>query len=154
MTGVIRRATPEDAPAIGALWFRMILEENPDATPDPVLWVRNEVGYLNCPSYYEYVAVEDNMIVGFNAGLLRMDPETGLMFIAGGSFYVLPEYRGSGAGYQLHKNSIKVARELGAHFIRRHISAGSPKMLRRAAKRGDKIKGYAVDENIRGIRRK
>jgi hypothetical protein len=149
----IRKATSSDIPVIGLLWRYLVLEENPGAQPDVKRWCDIQVGLFKLKNYYIFVTEEDGKVVGFNNGLFLYDLETNQPYIEGGNFYVLPEYRKGSSGMKLHRNSLNVAKQLKAKYLRRKVSVNNKRMMERLTDNLGKkhfIKEYIVDEMIGG----
>jgi GNAT superfamily N-acetyltransferase len=152
---MIRRATINDIPAIGRLWASLVIEENPGAHPDIERWCEIQKDLFNLKNYHVFVTEEDGQVVGFNNGLVLTDLETGDIYVDGGNFYVLPEYRKGSSGMKLHRNSLNMARVVNAKYLRRKVSANNKRMMERLNDSLGKthfIKEYIVDEMIGGER--
>jgi GNAT superfamily N-acetyltransferase len=147
---MIRRATEYDVTTMAILWRELVLEENPKANPDCDQWAKSQRTLMSLPNYYAFVAEENDHIVGFNNGLLIIDPETREKYIEGGQFYVLPEYRKGSAGMRLHRNSFKLGKELGAKWLRRKVSINNKRMVERCIRKY-RVKEYVVDEPLGGM---
>ena len=148
---MIRRAIVNDIPAIGKLWACLVLEENPGSHPDIGRWCEIQKDLFKLKHYHIFVTEEDGKVVGFNNGLVLTDLETGETYVDGGNFYVLPEYRKGSSGMKLHRNSLNVARDVKAKYLRRKVSANNKRMMDRLTNSLGKthfIKEYIVDEMI------
>lgn len=151
----LRPATIDDILDMSKLWVALVMEENPNANPDSQRWIDIERKMFDLKDYYAFVVEENGNVVGFNDGLLLTDLETNEPYIQGGSFYVLPQYRKGPCGIKLHRNSFQVARNIGAKFLRRKVSANNKRMVDRFIKMDGKkhfIKEYIVDEMIGGTK--
>jgi GNAT superfamily N-acetyltransferase len=147
----LRRAIIDDLLAMGRLWKALVIEENPTSNPDVERWSELQRRMFKMPDYYAYVVEDDRVVVGFNNGLVLKDFENGDIYVDGGNFYVLPEYRKGAAGAMLHRNSFEIAKKLGAKWLRRKVSANNERMVRRfLTSKKCILKEYIVDEMIGG----
>jgi GNAT superfamily N-acetyltransferase len=151
MSEVIRQATQNDIIPMAVMWAELCMEENPESRPDVERWSAMQRELMRLSSYYAFVVEKDGDIVGFNNGLVLTDIQSGFRYVEGGSFFVMPEHRGGQAGAMLHRKSYEVAKELGAKFLRRKVSAANERMVRRFQENKSGkyfLREYIVDEII------
>ena len=144
----IRRGLLEDVPTVAGMWAKIVIGEDKNATPNEDLYIKQSERLVKIPNYYLYLAEVNGEIVGFNDGIVSVDPSNSQKYVAGRHFYVTPEHRKTGVAQALHKNSQDVARELGATVIRRYIRPDKVQFL---LSKGHVIKEYVVDEYIQEV---
>ena len=122
MSVLVRPGEPEDIDAAVAIFARCGLAQHPDR-PTPQARVDEVRATLDAPSTWMFVAVEDEVIVGFAAAMQSRELEGAGEIIPGQCYldliFVAPEQWASGIGSLLLDTVIADAR--GRGFSRIHL---------------------------------
>jgi len=111
----IRQAHISEIQTIADLWLKMVIEINPERTPNKNWWMEDAVRLINKPErYLIYVLLEDYRIVGFVDFQFIRNAHTGKREMFAPCYYILPQYRGTKVTRKALKEIIdKVAIERG-----------------------------------------
>lgn len=145
-TVTVRRGTYHDIPEVSKMWAQIVIGEDKTATPSEVIYCDQAYKLMTIDQYYLFVAEIGGEIVGFNDGIVAVDPADGQTYIAGRHFYVKPIHRNGTVGKLLHKNSVDAARRVGAKLIRRNIRIDKAENM---LSKGHTLREYVIDEYIK-----
>ena len=125
----IRRAVPEDLPAMTEIYNEAILtttatfDTQPRSVSERAEWFR-----AHDDRHPILVATVDGKVVGWSS-LSRWSEREAYDVTAETSFYVKREYRGRGIGRELKEQTIEEARRIGYHSLIARVAEGSDESL-------------------------
>lgn len=111
---MIRFAEKEDITAVSRLWVKMVNELSPEWTPDRQAWVELSSSLFETGLYRICIAEDRGKVVGFLDGMFFYEPAESKTIGYGKSFYILPEYRGTGISQDLYSKLVSFGAENGA----------------------------------------
>lgn len=109
--------TVEDLHAVADLWTGMVKEKEPDANPDPDVWVEYNKLSMASGSYLLVVAKQEGRLIGFADGYAMLDPVSNKVKGSAQHLLVLPEYRGGTVGGRLIRQLVQRAASLGSTVL-------------------------------------
>jgi len=125
----IRRAVPEDLPAMTEIYNEAILtttatfDTQPRSVSERAEWFR-----AHDDRHPILVATVEGKVVGWSS-LSRWSEREAYDVTAETSFYVKREYRGRGIGRELKEQTIEEARRIGYHSLIARVAEGSDESL-------------------------
>lgn len=133
---IIRSAKPGDVDAVSHLWealveyHRVLDADLPPATPEGAMrYARRILDHLDDPSAKIFVAIRDNVVVGYVLGVVvdlapEMFQQEPSGFLA--DIYVDEKQRRTGVGRALVEALTAWFRERGLHYFEWHAAARNP----------------------------
>lgn len=94
----------------------MVKEIKPEANINKDWWIQYQKEIMKTNIYYAFVAVCEDVIVGFITGIVYPDPIDGCLVGLGQEFYIVPEFRKSGISEILYKELLASGKAHGAKF--------------------------------------
>lgn len=144
----VRRAEPDDAPAIAEIYNQAIQEGISTYDAFHVGADRYVEYFANDSRYGMTVAEEDSQVIGW-ASVSPISPRWAYRYTAVGSYFVHRNFRGKGVGNELKRAQIEDARSRGYHSLVVEVLATNPRSIAMNVKHGFRVVGEIAEAGYR-----